>query len=152
MGFLIIFLSIWVCGFAIGRIFSRYSKTYWKNDLVISFAQSLIITIILVLSLNCFDDSTISTNENLELINPWDAPVNITEEEAIEIALEQAEVDGHKSVTLWEKDPVFLRAVYSIKYDRDLLVYDVRMSTPGELWGAYYYVSTENGELIDSVH
>lgn len=48
MGFVLIFLIIWICSFAIGRIFSRFSKTYWKNDLVISFAQSLIITTILV--------------------------------------------------------------------------------------------------------
>lgn len=48
MGFVIIFSSIWVGGFVIGRVFSRFSKTYWKNDLIISFAQSLIITTILV--------------------------------------------------------------------------------------------------------
>lgn len=47
-------LSIWICAFLIARLFSIFSgrlgpfgKTYWKNDLAITFAQSIIITILL---------------------------------------------------------------------------------------------------------
>lgn len=125
---------------------------YVLERMVLMFRKTIILAFSLLVLYGCVDDSNTSSNENFEMKNPWNDPVNITEEEAIEIALNQAEADGHKSVTLWKKNPVFLRAVYSIKYDRDLLVYDVRMSTPGKLLGAYYYVSTENGELIDSVH
>ena len=114
--------------------------------------KAILLAFTLLVLYGCVDDSNTSSNENMEVKNPWDDPVNITEEEAIEIALRQAEVDGHKSVVLWEEEPALLRSVYSIKYDRDMLVYFVRMSTPGKLWGAYYYVSTENGELIESTH
>jgi hypothetical protein len=55
MGFIITLLSIWLCSFIIARLFSLFGgkwspfgKTYWKNDLVICFAQAFIITIILV--------------------------------------------------------------------------------------------------------
>lgn len=44
----LLFLSIWVCSFVIGRMFSRFAKTDWKDELVISFAQSLIISVLLV--------------------------------------------------------------------------------------------------------
>ncbi|TCP20789.1 hypothetical protein EV207_14926 [Scopulibacillus darangshiensis] len=56
MGFILTFFSIWICSFLIARIFasiggkwSLFGKTYWKNDLLITLAQSIIITIILVL-------------------------------------------------------------------------------------------------------
>jgi hypothetical protein len=52
MGFIIVFFSIWICSFIIARLFSLggkwspFGKTYWKNDLLITFSQALIITII----------------------------------------------------------------------------------------------------------
>lgn len=56
MGFIITFITLWLCSFIIARLFSLwggksspFGKTYWKNDLVICFAQSLIITIILLI-------------------------------------------------------------------------------------------------------
>lgn len=118
---------------------------------IFMFKKSIILAFTLLVLFGCTDNSNTNSNENLERKNPWDDPVNITEEEAIEIALRQAEVDGLKSVVLWEENPASLSSVYSIKYDRDMLVYDVRMSTPGMVF-AYYYVSTENGELIESTH
>ncbi|PWW26656.1 hypothetical protein DFO73_110230 [Cytobacillus oceanisediminis] len=55
MGFILTFFSIWVCSFLIARLLSTvggkgslFSKTNWKNDFVICFAQALIITIIIV--------------------------------------------------------------------------------------------------------
>jgi hypothetical protein len=46
------FLSIWVCGFIIARVLNilggPFARTYWKNELTITLAQSLIITSILV--------------------------------------------------------------------------------------------------------
>lgn len=55
MGFIITFLSIWLCGFLIARLFSLFGgkwspfgKTYWKNDLVICLAQALVITLIFI--------------------------------------------------------------------------------------------------------
>ncbi|MCM3743222.1 hypothetical protein M3193_03620 [Sporosarcina luteola] len=99
----------------------------------------------------CSDNSNVNSNENLERKYPSEDPVNITQEEAIEIALHQAEADGYKSAVLEGKIPVTMRSVYSVKYDRDMRIYDVRMSSP-EKFIIYYYVSTENGELIESVH
>lgn len=56
MGFIITFLSIWLCSFLIARLFNLLSgkwgpfgRTYWKNDLIICLAQALIITIIFVI-------------------------------------------------------------------------------------------------------
>lgn len=56
MGFFITFITIWLCSFVIARLFSLlggkwnpFGKTYWKNDLVICLAQSLIITCIFLL-------------------------------------------------------------------------------------------------------
>ncbi len=47
MGFIITFFSIWLCSFFGGK-WSPFGKTYWKNDLVICFAQALVITLIFV--------------------------------------------------------------------------------------------------------
>lgn len=47
MGFALTFISIWISGFLIARALSPFSKAYWKNDLVITCAQSLIITILI---------------------------------------------------------------------------------------------------------
>ncbi|MDQ1146465.1 uncharacterized membrane protein YjjP (DUF1212 family) [Bacillus sp. SORGH_AS 510] len=48
MGVVFTFLSIWVCSFLIARALSPYSKAHWKNDVIITFAQSLIISILIV--------------------------------------------------------------------------------------------------------
>ncbi|MFZ7944803.1 hypothetical protein [Neobacillus sp. 19] len=48
MGFIFQFLIIWVFSFVIARMLSPFSKTQWKNDFMITSAQSLIITILLV--------------------------------------------------------------------------------------------------------
>lgn len=55
MGFMITFIPIWLCSFIISRLLSLiggkkspFGKTYWKNDAVITFAQALIITLILM--------------------------------------------------------------------------------------------------------
>ena len=34
MGYILLFLSIWICSSAISRLLSRFAKTYWKNELV----------------------------------------------------------------------------------------------------------------------
>jgi len=93
-----------------------------------------------------------NSNKDSESKSAVDNPVNIAEEEANEIALRQAVADGFDSPTLWEEGSTKISIVYSIKYDRDMKVYDVTMSTPGKLFGAFYYVSTENGEIIESTH
>ena len=100
----------------------------------------------------CVGNSNMNSNEDSERKSPIDDPVNITEEEANEIAIRQAAADGFDSPALWEEGSTKISIVYSIKYDRDLKVYDVTMSTPGNLFGAFYYVSTENGEIIESTH
>ncbi|WP_175615888.1 hypothetical protein [Piscibacillus halophilus] len=53
MGFVLVLFSMWLCSFIVARLFSLvggkwspFGKTYWKNDLVICFAQALVITII----------------------------------------------------------------------------------------------------------
>ncbi|MGD7056719.1 hypothetical protein ACQCVN_07400 [Rossellomorea aquimaris] len=49
MGFIITFMSIWLCSFLIARLLSPFGKTYWKNDFTITCAQSFLITILLFL-------------------------------------------------------------------------------------------------------
>lgn len=48
MGFIITFLAIWLCSFIIARLLSLFGKTLWRNDLAITCAQALIITLLLV--------------------------------------------------------------------------------------------------------
>ncbi len=40
MGLVLTFLSIWICSFLIARALSSFSKAHWKNDLLITSAQS----------------------------------------------------------------------------------------------------------------
>ncbi|MDT0161247.1 hypothetical protein [Bacillus sp. AG4(2022)] len=54
MGLLITFMSIWIFTFMFARLFSLFggrwslfAKTYWQNDIVICFGQSLLITLLL---------------------------------------------------------------------------------------------------------
>lgn len=49
MGFIFTFFSIWICSFLIARALSPLSKAHWKNDLIITSAQSLIISVLIVL-------------------------------------------------------------------------------------------------------
>lgn len=100
----------------------------------------------------CSDNQTSDSIEDVERKSHIDDPVNITEEEAIEIALQQARADGYESPTLLDGNSSKISFVYSIKYDRDMKVYDVLISTPEDMFAVYYYVSTENGELIESTH
>ena len=81
-----------------------------------------------------------------------DDPVNISEQEANDIALQKAIVDGYESPALWEEGSTKISSVYSVKYDRGVKVYEVKMSTLGDLYGVFIYVSTENGEIIESTH
>ncbi len=56
MNFVYIFLSIWLCSFVIARLFnvigggkwSPFGKTNWRNDFIITMAQSLIISFIFI--------------------------------------------------------------------------------------------------------
>lgn len=100
----------------------------------------------------CSDNQNSNSKETVEIKSHIDDPVNITEEEAIEIALQQAEVDGYESPTLLEGYPSKITFVYSIKNGRDMKVYDVSISTPEKMFAVFYYVSTENGEIIESTH
>ncbi|UJF32947.1 hypothetical protein [Paenibacillus hexagrammi] len=43
----ILWLSISFCSFVLFRLFSLYTKTYWKNDVVIAVAQGLLISILI---------------------------------------------------------------------------------------------------------
>lgn len=38
-----------ICGFSIFRLFSLYTKSYWKNDLIIAAAQGFVISLIVIL-------------------------------------------------------------------------------------------------------
>lgn len=57
MGFIFNFFGIWLCSFLIARVLSSFSKAHWKNDLIITSAQSLIITVLILFFFN-------STNGN----------------------------------------------------------------------------------------
>ncbi|MBH9964820.1 hypothetical protein [[Bacillus] enclensis] len=48
MGFIITFLVIWLCSFIIARLLSPFGKTFWRDDLTITCAQSLIITLLFI--------------------------------------------------------------------------------------------------------
>jgi hypothetical protein len=45
-GFLITSGTIFICSFLLFRLFSFWSKTYWKRDLAIALAQTVIISIL----------------------------------------------------------------------------------------------------------
>jgi hypothetical protein len=56
MTFLITLISIWFCSFTIARLlsifggkWSPFGKTYWKNDLIVTLAQTVIIMLILII-------------------------------------------------------------------------------------------------------
>jgi hypothetical protein len=57
--FLIALISIWIFGFIIARLLSLagrkwrlFSKTNWKFDITITFAQALIVTMIIIFIAN----------------------------------------------------------------------------------------------------
>lgn len=110
--------------------------------------KAIILTLTFLLLYGCAGNS----KGDSEAKSAVDDPVNITEEEANEIALLQAVADGFDSPSLWDEGSTKISIVYSIKYDRDMKVYDVTLSTPGKLFGAFYYVSTKDGEIIESTH
>jgi len=118
----------------------------------IMIKKATILALSVLFFYGCVGNSNKKSNEDTEIKSPIDDPVNITEEEANEIAIRQAAADGFDSPTLWAEGSTKISIVYSIKYEKDLKVYDVTMSTPGKLFGAFYYVSTENGEIIESTH
>ncbi|MDR6724369.1 preprotein translocase subunit Sss1 [Paenibacillus amylolyticus] len=41
-----------ICGFIIFRLFSLYTKSYWRNDLIIAVAQGFIISLIMIVIAN----------------------------------------------------------------------------------------------------
>ncbi|GEN85157.1 hypothetical protein SLU01_34690 [Sporosarcina luteola] len=98
----------------------------------------------------CYDSNATPPVESVEIINPWNDPVNITIEEANNIALRRAESEGYKSPALWKENSTKITAVYSVKYDRDVKVYEVNMSTEENHFGVFYWVSTDTGEIIIS--
>jgi len=112
-----------------------------KKDAILFFAFFLLY--------GCSENQISDSKEDVETKSPIDDPVNITEVEAIEITLQRAMADGYDSPTLHSAK---IAIVYSIKYDRDIKVYDVLISTPEKLFATYNYVSTEKGELIETTH
>lgn len=118
----------------------------------------VLLTVFIFLLSGCTNKSatTIDHLEQSDYANPIDDPVNITKDDANQIALKQAGLDGHESPTLWRKKETKESIVYSIEYDRDMKVYDVFIQTAArpddDMPDVFYYVSTENGEIIQSTH
>lgn len=84
-------------------------------------------------------------------------PVNISETVAEQIALDQAYLDKLDSPVIAKDWKTQIKGVYSLKYDRDVLVYVVYIKTaelpPEEsMFNHFYYISTDNGEIIVSNH
>ena len=102
----------------------------------------------------CKEDSV--EGNTREFHNPHNDPVNITIEEANQIALEQAEIDGIDNPILSEWLETKIQSKYSIKYDRDMKIYSVyiRSGNRAEDYtvDGSYYISTETGEFIESTH
>lgn len=117
----------------------------------------LIAFFVLILS-GC--DSGTNANEkekNPKYRNLAETPINITEAEAEQIALDQAYLDGLDSPMIPRNWKTQIRGVYSIKYERDVLVYSVyiktaELSLEDTMFNYVYYISTNNGEIIDSNH
>jgi hypothetical protein len=110
--------------------------------------------LIVLLLYGCNNDleSDINQVETSEIRSPIDDPVNITIEEANKIALSQAELDGLDSPALWSERETEIGFGYSVKYDRDMKVYIVHIKTAARpndiMFDAFYFVSTESGEII----
>lgn len=74
----------------------------------------------------------------------------ISMNEANEIALKQAVIDGYESPTIWGETRISY--VYSIKYDKDVEAWLVLIKTAARptdnIYDAFYSVSPANGEII----
>ncbi len=81
---------------------------------------------------------------------------NITVEEANQIALAQAKLDGLNSPVVWKGDQTEIHYKYSVKYEKDMKVYVVYIKTADRpddyMYNAFYYVNPSNGEIIESTH
>lgn len=110
--------------------------------------------LLFVLILNgCDNRSDVSDELYLGYINPYETPINITIYEAEQIALEQAHLDKLDSPEISKHWETIVHSVYSVKYDRDVLVYWVYIKTaalpPEEImFNEVYFISTDNGEVI----
>lgn len=87
----------------------------------------------------------------------WEDPINITQEDAERIALDQAKLDGHDSPKISSDWNTMMQSVYSIKYERDVLVYRIHVNSaegPAKeyLFDVLYYINTDSGEIIVSNH
>lgn len=116
----------------------------------------VIVFFVLILS-GCDSNSNTDELQNPKYRNPYETPVNITETEAEKIAFDQAYLDKLDSPVIPKNWKTEIRSVYSLKYDRDVLVYAVYLKTaelpPEEtMFNQVYYISTDNGEIIESNH
>ena len=117
----------------------------------------IIVFFVLILSGCDSNSNTDEVQKNLDYRNPYETPVNITETEAEKIAFDQAYLDKLDSPVISKNWKTKIQSVYSLKYDRDVLVYAVFMKTaelPPEdtMFNQVYYISTDNGEIIESNH
>lgn len=117
----------------------------------------IIVFFVLILSGCDSNSNTDKVQKNLDYRNPYETPVNITETEAEKIAFDQAYLDKLDSPVISKNWKTEIQSVYSLKYDRDVLVYAVFMKTaelPPEdtMFNQVYYISTDKGEIIESNH
>jgi len=96
-------------------------------------------------------------NSQIEIRSPIDDPVNLTWEEATEIAFLQTEKDGLGSPILWSHEGhLKIQIEYSPVYERDMKVYAVYLKTTSRpdtsFYNVAYYISTENGEIVKSLN
>ncbi|WP_432360645.1 hypothetical protein [Sporosarcina sp. UB5] len=78
--------------------------------MVITIKKATIFALAFLFLYGCTENSNMSSNKNSGRTNPMDDPVNITEEEANEIALQQAIAEGNEVETIILQDIKFINS------------------------------------------
>ena len=127
---------------------------YISRNYLMIVLLALTLILLFVLVLNGANNVSDESERNM-VERPWQTPIDISKDEAEKIALEQANLDKLDSPVIPDNWETVVQSVYSVKYERDVLVYRVHIKTaelpPEEImFNEFYYISADKGEVIIS--